>query len=249
MAKFYLALALLMGYAAAVPLTASEEAVNEVLQVNRLDNKLAAIYAALGCAGQSCDIADLSGSTGRLPTKRPEGGGTSDFKCIGTYNPEGMKLVEKLPNVAKQPNGVSGALMGAAHSLGGWIPGGAPTSKGKFTGKCAPNILIFAKGTLETGELGITVGPALNSGLPKDWRVVGVSYTADLAGDYCLGLPGGMVAKDMLNQAAAKCPDSKIFMSGYSQGGMISHNAVAYAEPQARKRVMVRLCFLFSSIF
>jgi hypothetical protein len=48
-----------------------------------------------------------------------------------------------------------------------------------------------------------------------------------------------MVARDMLNQAAKKCPDSKIFISGYSQGGMISHNAIAYADEEARKHVAV----------
>jgi hypothetical protein len=191
------------------------------------------------CAGQSCDIADLSGSTGRMPKLKPEGGGTSDFKCIGKYSPETMKLAEKLPSVPKQPNGVSGAMMGAAHSLGNLIPSFGPTDKGSFTGRCTPNIVIFARGTLETGSLGITVGPVLNMGLPSGFSVVGVNYDADLAGDYCLGLPGGMVAKDMLNQAAKKCPNSKIYMSGYSQGGMISHNGVAYAEPEARKKVVV----------
>ena len=59
------------------------------------------------------------------------------------------------------------------------------------------------------------------------------------AGDYCLGLPGGMVGKDMLNQAAQKCPNAAIFLSGYSQGAMVAHNAVAYASPEARSHVAV----------
>jgi hypothetical protein len=171
------------------------------------------------CDGQSCDIADLSGSTGRLPKVKPEGGGDRDFQCIAKYNPEGVKAAAKAPAVKKQPNGVSGAAMGAAHSLGNLIPDlFGPTTRGTFNGGCTPNILIFAKGTLETGLLGITVGPVLSMSLPYSFSVVGVDYTADLAGDYCLGLNGGMVAKDMLNQAAAKCPNSKIFLSGYSQG-------------------------------
>jgi hypothetical protein len=88
--------------------------------------------------------------------------------------------------------------------------------------------------------LGITVGPVLSSGLSgRDWSVVGVPYDADFAGDNCLGLPGGQVAKDLLNQAAKKCPDSKLFMSGYSEGGMVSHNGVAYADEETKKHVAV----------
>jgi hypothetical protein len=59
------------------------------------------------------------------------------------------------------------------------------------------------------------------------------------AGDYCLGLPGGQVGKDMLNQAAVKCPNSAIFLSGYSQGGMVAHISVAYANPEAKAHVAV----------
>jgi Cutinase len=218
--------------------------IDEVEAANNVTAKILAIQERLGgigCAGQSCDIADLAGSTGRLPKVKPEGGGTSDFKCIAKYNPAGIEAALKAPAVKAQPNGVSGALMGASHSLGNWIPGAAAADTGTFTGSCTKNIVIFAKGTTEVGSLGITVGPVLNAGLPRGFSVVGVPYTADLAGDYCLGLPGGMVARDMLNQAVKKCPDAKIFMSGYSQGGMISHNAVAYADEEARKHVAVSL--------
>lgn len=48
-----------------------------------------------------------------------------------------------------------------------------------------------------------------------------------------------MVARDVLNQAAETCPDANLFVSGYSQGGMVSHNAVAYASDEAKKHVAV----------
>jgi hypothetical protein len=60
-----------------------------------------------------------------------------------------------------------------------------------------------------------------------------------VSGDFCLALPGGMVAKDMINGAAAKCPTSKIFVGGYSQGAMVVRNGVAYADPSAKALVMV----------
>ncbi|KAF2398196.1 alpha/beta-hydrolase, partial [Trichodelitschia bisporula] len=111
-------------------------------------------------------------------------------------------------------------------------------------GRCTANIVLFARGTTETGTLGITVGPALSSGLTgRDWSVVGVAYDADFKGDNCLGLPGGQVMKDYINQAAEKCPNSKLFVSGYSEGGMVSHNGVAYANPEAVKKVAAVVVF------
>jgi hypothetical protein len=91
--------------------------------------------------------------------------------------------------------------------------------------------------------MGEIVGPFLVNNLSpaSDWEVCGVNYFADLAGDYCVGLPGGMVARDMLVQAAAKCPDAKIFLAGYSEGAMVSHNGVAYAPDDAKKRVSVSI--------
>lgn len=232
----------------AAQIAAVEAANNVTAKILAIQDRLGGV----GCAGQSCDIADLSGSTGRLPKVRPEGGGASDFKCIGKYNQPGLDAALKAPAVEKQPNGISGAMMGAGHAVGNLMPGAGPPDTGSFTGSCTKNIVIFAKGTTEVGSLGISVGPVLNAGLPRGWSVVGVPYTADLAGDYCLGLPGGMVARDMLNQAAKNCPDAKIFMSGYSQGGMISHNAVAYADDEAKKHVTVStllnlLCVLFKT--
>jgi len=91
---------------------------------------------------------------------------------------------------------------------------------------------------------GITVGPSIIKGWDKTWTTVPVIYDPTVAGDFCLALPGGMVAKDMINQAATKCPTSKIFVSGYSQGAMVVRNGVAYANDEAKSHVKV--CSLFS---
>jgi hypothetical protein len=103
-----------------------------------------------------------------------------------------------------------------------------------------------------------TVGPKLAKNMPKaSWTVVGVPYNADVAGDNCVGLPGGMIAKNMLESAASKCPNSYLFTSGYSQGkgrfelmtserrltvetgAMVARIAVAYASPATKARVKV----------
>lgn len=191
------------------------------------------------CSGQSCAIADLSGSTGKPIKIQPQGGDANGYKCIAKYNPEGVEAVLKAPKGPAQNNGAGGALMTALSSISSALPGKA-TDTGTFDGQCTKNILLFARGTTETGLLGVTVGPVLSLGLMgKDWSVVGIPYDADMAGDACLGLPGGMVAKDMINQAAEKCPDAKIFVGGYSEGGMVAHNGVAYANEESKKRVTV----------
>lgn len=156
------------------------------------------------CEGQSCAIADLSGSTGNIPKIKPVGGDQNGYKCIAKYNPEGIKAVMNAPSGPAQNVGVSGMLTSAMASMSSATSFLPAKDKGSFTGRCNKNILLFARGTTETGTLGITVGPVLNTGLSYDWTVVGVPYDADMAGDNCLGLPGGHVARDMLNQAAKK---------------------------------------------
>jgi hypothetical protein len=202
------------------------------------------MLAAFGCTGQSCLIADTAGSTGTDPTMRAEGASDSDIQCIVKYNPAiGVLLKQydgKPPPGPKQDTGIVSAMMGGLNSL--WRPlvaATGSTDKGTFNGICADNILIFAKGTLEPGQFGMFIGPSFTSNLPKNWVTHPVSYDADIPGDYCLGLPGGMVAKDIINQAAEKCPNAKIFVSGYSQGAMVARNGLARAEDSAKAKVKV----------
>jgi len=230
-------------FAAASPIEYTANDIATLIELNDVTTNINAIRSVLGCTNQSCDIADMSGSTGKLPTRKPEGGGSVDHKCIAKYNPKGVQAAISSPPVKKQPTGLSSALLGAAHNMGNFIPDSGIELKGKFDAKCTPNIIIFAKGTLEPGNFGILVGPSLKSKVPAGWTMVGVNYGSSIAGDYCLGLPGGMVARDMLNQAAAKCPSSKVFMSGYSQGAMVVHNGIAYATEEAKKRVAAVVVF------
>ncbi|QDS69722.1 hypothetical protein FKW77_009954 [Venturia effusa] len=69
------------------------------------------------------------------------------------------------------------------------------------------------------------------SGLDK----VGRTLAKRLWGD------GGVVARDALNQAAEKCAEPNLSVSGHSPGGMVSHNVVAHANNEAKKRVAASL--------
>lgn len=94
---------------------------------------------------------------------------------------------------------------------------------------------------MEPTQYGVTVGPFITKNLGPTWSTAPVLYQPDVPGDYCLGLPGGMVAKDTINGAVAKCPDAKIFVGGYSQGAMVARIGVAYASDAAKSHVKVSL--------
>jgi hypothetical protein len=199
------------------------------------------MLAAFECRGQSCLIADTAGSTGRDPTMKAEGAGDTDIQCIIKHNPVvGQFLTaynNKVPDVPSQSNTWMSSAMAGLNNMA--RPFSNPRETGTFTGTCANNILIYAKGTMEPTAYGITVGPQIIKGLPADWSTAPVDYDPDVAGDYCLGLPGGMVARDTVNSAVEKCPNSQIFLSGYSQGAMVVRNGLARASERAKQQVKV----------
>ena len=196
------------------------------------------------CSGQSCYAAVLGASTGETfkiqNGKKPTGGTAAGDRCIKQYYqklglppPEGIRrmrrgdasgtsdIVHDLP-VSRSPEAAS--VLETVDNRKRQLLGG---------GACKTNSLVFARGTLETGTMGITVGPALNAALGSDWHVEGVSYDASMAGDYCLGLPGGYKCTQQLDALAAKCPQTKIIVSGYSQGKSYPEAPITESEKSA----------------
>jgi hypothetical protein len=137
-----------------------------------------ALAPLTGCAGQSCAAADTAGSTGQLPKYKVEGGSATSWKCIEKWNPEGAAAGQKSPPIQKQSTGVSSSLLGGLNGVTEGIS--YPETKGTFNSKCTKNIVLFAKGTMEPGALGMLVGPSISSALKGDWSVVGIPYTADI---------------------------------------------------------------------
>lgn len=189
----------------------------------------------------------MAGSTGNPIdySVKTSGGSKAGLQCIAKYNPdfdpskfqgslksrdllegygtlEGRSLLDGLNDVDKRQ------LM---------------SSNDLLKGACKANILIFARGTTEMGNMGSTVGPALKNGLNLlglgKWAFQGVEMEATIAADNCLGLEGGAVAAQYIDLAASKCPNSKIVVAGYSLGGMVAHNGVASASDAAKAKVVV----------
>ncbi|KAF1365632.1 cutinase-domain-containing protein [Lizonia empirigonia] len=108
---------------------------------------------------------------------------------------------------------------------------GGSTEDGVKNGNCCTDMtVIFARGTGEMGNMGTISGPpmvkAIRSKLGADKVTVqGVDYAASVAGNANLGADGGKVMAQYVQQALKQCPGTKIIVSGYSQGGMVVHNA------------------------
>ncbi|EFQ35324.1 cutinase [Colletotrichum graminicola] len=108
----------------------------------------------------------------------------------------------------------------------------SPIDARKASG-CKAVTVLFARGTTEMGTLGTVVGPglqkALQSALGADSVTFeGVSYPADSFGISAEGVGSGPGSKAMTSQASewlSKCPETKLVLTGYSQGAMVVHNA------------------------
>lgn len=131
--------------------------------------------------------------------------------------------------------------------------GGTQNGVTSGTAACKPVTLIFARGTFELSNMGSVVGPSLASDLGKaigsggtdELAVQGVNYAADVAGIFA-EIAGGAGTAAMLaeaKQALSKCPQTKLVLSGYSQGAMLVHNTVGKMQAAEKERVVAAVTF------
>jgi hypothetical protein len=83
-------------------------------------------------------------------------------------------------------------------------------------------------------NFGSSVGPSiaktLTSSLGADGVAIqGVDYEATIASNIQMGREGGPVMAKLVKQAKSNCPDTKIALGGYSQGGFVVSNAISSA--------------------
>ncbi|KAL8364822.1 hypothetical protein RB595_003886 [Gaeumannomyces hyphopodioides] len=147
---------------------------------------------------------------------------------------------------------VSAALMAAAASAHPVMPVEDVKEAGlvaRQRGGCADIYVAFARGTTELGALGVVVGPPLSAALrsaagSKSTEVEGVNYPAAISGFLVGGDPGGSATMaQMVTSKAAACPNTKIVMAGYSQGGQLVHNAAKQLSPNMASRVSAAVIF------
>lgn len=96
---------------------------------------------------------------------------------------------------------------------------------------CRAVTILFARGTTEPGNVGELAGPPFFQALVTDIgasnvAVQGVDYSASIVGFLEGGDPtGSALMASLVGEAQSKCPNTKLVLSGYSQGGQLVHNA------------------------
>ncbi|KAG8160745.1 hypothetical protein KVR01_009009 [Diaporthe batatas] len=111
-------------------------------------------------------------------------------------------------------------------------------------GRCGDLLVIFARGTQEPGNVGALVGPPFFKALERalggshSLSVQGVEYEANVGG-YLEGgdAEGSQGMASLVTEAFSTCPNSKIVLSGYSQGGQLVHNAAKLLPADTMKAV------------
>lgn len=120
------------------------------------------------------------------------------------------------------------ALIGLAAARSSGIYKRQSTQNDLRSGQCKKVILIFARASTEPGNMGMSMGPAVCSGLKSKLGAgnvacqgVGPKYTAGLADN--VGTTGTTraaieEATGLFTMAHTKCPSATLVSGGYSQG-------------------------------
>ncbi|KAK3356820.1 cutinase, partial [Lasiosphaeria hispida] len=123
------------------------------------------------------------------------------------------------------------------------------TTQNGLDGACKAVTVIFARGTTEAGNVGSLVGPpffqALATAIGADkLSVQGVDYPADIPG-FLAGGDGNGSKKmaELITTAMIKCPNTKVVMSGYSQGGQLVHNAAKLLPAATTAKIAAAVIF------
>jgi cutinase len=133
----------------------------------------------------------------------------------------------------------------------------ASTATDVTDGVCKPVTLIFARGTTEPGNMGSVVGPPLATSMQAAFgadkvAVQGVDYPANFAGAGTgatdpKNAAGALNMVAMVAKVAAACPNSKVVLSGYSQGAEQVRGALM--NMPAGGAMMAKVAVRYSSFF
>jgi cutinase len=105
------------------------------------------------------------------------------------------------------------------------------TQNGLTQGGCKSVVVVFARGTTESGNVGTLAGPPMFQAVAQkvgagNLAVQGVQYPANVQGFLAGGdATGSKTMADLVTKAVTQCANSSVIMSGYSQGGQLVHNA------------------------
>ncbi|KAI7780484.1 cutinase [Diaporthe eres] len=141
------------------------------------------------------------------------------------------------------PSAISNLLTGASD---GDFTG--DTQNG-LSGACKPMTIIFARGSGETGNVGTATGPPFFQAVAKrvgaaNLAVQGVEYGAAFLSVLSGGdAAGSAKMAELAQQALSKCPNTKVVLSGYSQGGQLVHNAAKLLPADTAQKIAAAVTF------
>ncbi|OBT39138.1 hypothetical protein VE00_09691 [Pseudogymnoascus sp. WSF 3629] len=114
---------------------------------------------------------------------------------------------------------------------------------------CKAVTVIFARGTTESGNVGTLTGPPFFSALATaigtgNLAIQGVDYPANVVGFLAGGdAAGSKNMADLVGQAFTQCPNTKVVISGYSQGGQLVHNAAKQLSADNSAKIAAAVIF------
>ncbi|KAH7408948.1 cutinase [Cadophora sp. MPI-SDFR-AT-0126] len=143
------------------------------------------------------------------------------------------------------------AAMGSISTLNTIAAAADPINENGLSGACKDVTVLFAKGTGENGNMGdgSSPGPAWAAAIRASLgtarvAVQGIDYDASVLGYLLGGSPSGSTTYlNTINQASTQCPNTKIVVGGYSQGGQILHNAAEKLTAAVTAKIAAAVLF------
>jgi hypothetical protein len=116
--------------------------------------------------------------------------------------------------------------------------------RNELNGPCKNVTLIFARGVTEQGNMGVIVGP----GFAKELQRAGISAAVQGLNFDPMNLKNGSQAGGALmaqnaNDVAARCPNTKIILGGYSIGGVVIPIAAWKLKKEVHKQIVAIITF------
>ncbi|KAL5392902.1 hypothetical protein DPSP01_000597 [Paraphaeosphaeria sporulosa] len=153
-----------------------------------------------------------------------------------------LRLISSLPQGAAALDAVGKVLTPLQQGLADAV--GIDTTKDDLaqSTSCADVTVVFARGTTEPGNVGLVTGPPFFDALKeqlgsKSLAVQGVEYPATFAGFNKNGTEGVPSMTAFINQALTTCPETKVVVSGYSQGALVVRGTAASLPADTMSRV------------
>ncbi|PNY28395.1 Cutinase [Tolypocladium capitatum] len=206
----------------------------------------------------------LAGYALALPSPRPEELARRNWPSVTTF----LSKVAAVFPASVLVEDACGLITAGERTVA--IVFGIPSSENDA---CGDVTVLWARGTCDPGNVGVLTAPwffkALDSVVRASGRSLGVQgldYPASVEG-YLTGSEGpgqdllvllvpytymyrrGRVltcphnSADLVRNTVAECPDTKLVLGGYSQGGMVVHNAAADLDAGTMSKVSAVVIF------